>query len=412
MKNMLLKSTFLLVLISNVSLYGMEQGSVEEKGLEEKSAFEQLPNELKIAILQYLTHAKGRTENVRLINAANNIVQLREVSKTFRDFLDDEQSAGFIISELANRYSEGNKAKAAIALASPGAGKWLASYSNTDEGMGWIGLEALDAVRNNQIGIVNFLMTYIPGIVNLVSPLSDNTALHIAAVYGFFEIVQKILTSPYFDADLINHENNEQDTILIIAARNGNVKIVEKLLAVPGIGVNITDRTGATALIMAALNGHTDVVEKLLARPGIDINMHALDGITALHVAASNGHGEIVKKLLQHPDIDVNTTDSQGISPLMYASISGNTAIVDQLLKIPNLKINAQDSDGRTALMAASGHGNQKIMERLLMAGADVLMFDNDGENALLHAQKSNSPNKDAIIKILIEYVIKKLKLK
>jgi ankyrin repeat protein len=68
---------------------------------------------------------------------------------------------------------------------------------------------------------------------------------------------------------------------LIVAARNGHIKIVE-LLLLRGADVNVRDKEqGTTALIAAAQQGHKEIVE-LLLKNGADINARETSGKTAL----------------------------------------------------------------------------------------------------------------------------------
>ena len=116
-----------------------------------------------------------------------------------------------------------------------------------------------------------------------------------AATSGDFNKVSKILDSKAIKSD-VNAKDKNGDTALILAANNGKVEVVEKLLG-KGADVNLADKNGNTALIWAANNGKVEVVEKLLAK-GADVNLANKDGYTALMLAASNGKVEVVKLLL------------------------------------------------------------------------------------------------------------------
>ena len=59
----------------------------------------------------------------------------------------------------------------------------------------------------------------------------------------------------------------------------GNYAVVEKLL----VDVNIQNNDGDTALILAAREGHGIVVEKLLGAQGITVDKKNKHGSTALH---------------------------------------------------------------------------------------------------------------------------------
>jgi len=82
------------------------------------------------------------------------------------------------------------------------------------------------------------------------------------------------------------------------AASVGDVKLVERLLAVKGVKVNTTNFEGHTALYLAAYEGYEKIVNLLLAAKGIDVNCADIAGSTALSIAAYLGHEKIVEQLL------------------------------------------------------------------------------------------------------------------
>jgi len=86
-------------------------------------------------------------------------------------------------------------------------------------------------------------------------------------------------------------------TPLMIAAQEGETKIVKVLLAI-GSDINAKDNDGVTALMIAADEGHTEIVKALLAG-GADVNRKANDGRTALTLATSKDSKEIVQLLKQ-----------------------------------------------------------------------------------------------------------------
>jgi len=91
--------------------------------------------------------------------------------------------------------------------------------------------------------------------------------------------------------------SSKSDRQLILAASEGNLAQVRKLLAQ---GADVNSRlpdNGTTALIAAASNGHLSVVEELLA-VGANINAVDHDVGTALYWAAFNGNVDVMKFLL------------------------------------------------------------------------------------------------------------------
>ncbi|MDR1274815.1 MAG: ankyrin repeat domain-containing protein [Candidatus Accumulibacter sp.] len=93
----------------------------------------------------------------------------------------------------------------------------------------------------------------------------------------------------------LNSRNRFGETALTIAAFNGNIRDVKRLVEA-GAEVN---HYGWPPLVYAALNGHADLIEYLL-KSGAQIDAQAESGATALYAAARGGHLEAVKKLLDN----------------------------------------------------------------------------------------------------------------
>lgn len=76
-------------------------------------------------------------------------------------------------------------------------------------------------------------------------------------------------------------------TALTVASYKGDLKLVEFLLAQPGIKLDEIDHDGRTALIWAAENGYFEIVKRLIAA-GADLAIKNVNGETALVVAEKN----------------------------------------------------------------------------------------------------------------------------
>jgi ankyrin repeat protein len=189
------------------------------------------------------------------------------------------------------------------------------------------------------------------------------TALLIAAQNGNDRMVEALLGVNNID---VNTRDYEERTALILAVYKRRYTTVTTLLKSPTIDVNTRDKNGYTALIYASQMGDFLAVVILLMSSGIDINVGNNDGNTALALAAAMGHSDIVVVLLKSHNIDVNARNSEEYTVLMCAVLKGHSDIVAILLKSPNIDVNARNSNGYTALEIAVYKGYPNIVEALL----------------------------------------------
>lgn len=131
------------------------------------------------------------------------------------------------------------------------------------------------------------------------------------------ERVNTILNNPNID---VNIQNENGDSILMLAIRTGNDALVQRLLDA-GANPNTQSLSSNTALINAAnfgiahglgakYHGHPELVRALLAN-GADINLQDASGRTALDYARKNRQPEIVK-LLEEAAARKRKTEADG----------------------------------------------------------------------------------------------------
>ncbi|XP_698005.6 photoreceptor ankyrin repeat protein [Danio rerio] len=119
--------------------------------------------------------------------------------------------------------------------------------------------------------------------------------LMVAAYKGFLQIVYELHGCPHLN---INHQDNDGNTALMIAAQAGHVSICNYIMNYfPGADTEIRDNRGFTALIKAAIQGRNDVVAALIMH-GADVN--AVDsnrGKCARDWALKTGRFDTLKRL-------------------------------------------------------------------------------------------------------------------
>ena len=226
----------------------------------------------------------------------------------------------------------------------------------------------------------------------------------------------------------MSSRDEEEQTPLMIASREGHVAIVQLLLkdysvcvdevtTPPAVRNPAFDRlmknpivrktairsgfklNGTTALMLASQYGHASVVEILLAH-GADINLQST-GSTALLSASAFGQEDCVRLLLaKGADLSLGNTQT-GSTPLIMSSWNGHTNIVAILLEhgaTPN--VDKMTHSGNTSLHMALSLRRADTVELLLKHGADPNAINDQGYSALAFAvikDKVLLPNKERL---------------
>lgn len=115
---------------------------------------------------------------------------------------------------------------------------------------------------------------------------------------------------------------------LVLAAREGSLKVAELLLSQNTTKVELRTSQDENALMLAALGGYESLAKTLIAK-GADVNK---TGWTPLHYAATKGHIGIIKMLLDnHAYIDAESPNQS--TPLMMAAMYGTLEAVKLLVE-------------------------------------------------------------------------------
>jgi ankyrin repeat protein len=184
-----------------------------------------------------------------------------------------------------------------------------------------------------------------------------------AQVADFFRAVQtddartvRAMLGSVIDPGQLNPVGGEP--ALVLAAREGSMRVLDFLLGFPGIDTEAQAVNGNTALMMAAFKHNLPAVQVLLAK-GAAVNRV---GWTPLHYAAASGDDEIAQLLLRRgARVDaVSPLASGAYTPLMMAAREGHDATALLLIDAganPSLK----NSEGLTAVQLAERAGKSYV---------------------------------------------------
>ncbi|OQE15475.1 hypothetical protein PENSTE_c028G00702 [Penicillium steckii] len=195
-------------------------------------------------------------------------------------------------------------------------------------------------------------------------------------------------------------EKLEKPSLLHIAAWAGLEQYVKCLLQKGEINIESRDAGGNTALYWGAMSGSAKAVLALLdhrAEPDAEQN----EGLRALHVAARHNHADVVRHLLtagvspftpktrETPGRRCgNAPSSVGHTPFMYACTGGHTEAVAEFL--PFLK---DPNDFQRALSWAAKGGHSKTVRLLLQRSEVDVNSKHSGDTALFKACESGDRN-------------------
>ena len=100
-------------------------------------------------------------------------------------------------------------------------------------------------------------------------------------------------------------------TVLTVAAREGDLEAVQRLLGDARVDVSERDQNGWTPLLHASDNNHVHVAGLLVEEGGVDVlGERTLRGATALMLAVGNGHVEMTAYLLLRGGADIADIDN------------------------------------------------------------------------------------------------------
>jgi len=224
----------------------------------------------------------------------------------------------------------------------------------------------------------------------------DQTALMIASLHQYNDIVTTLLSRPDIDVNLVDSQNN---TALSIAVMLNFEDVATQLLNVNNIDIDYVDESNNNLLMISLKNESVNIATLLIEKYKymFDINHQNEFGETALIFACEHNLQRIVELMyitydnvnvnLRNYNIDVNIRNNSGISALIYACHLCFPYIVGLLLNFNGINVNIRNNDNITALMFAAAKGCHNAVVFLLKdEDIDPDIMDNNGKTASYYA--------------------------
>ncbi len=172
-----------------------------------------------------------------------------------------------------------------------------------------------------------------------------------------------------------------------IAVKKDDAAAIRQL-AQRGFDLNTRNAEGEHALYLAIRDEAPQVADFLLSQKQVDVEARTGKDESPLMIAAIKGRLELAKRLIARK-AEVNKT---GWTPLHYAaSHAGDDSVaMVRLLLEHHAYIDAESPNKTTPLMMAAHYGSPAVVKLLLEEGADPLLKNEQGLNAIDFARRAN----------------------
>jgi ankyrin repeat protein len=193
----------------------------------------------------------------------------------------------------------------------------------------------------------------------------------------------------------IDARDTEQQTPLIVAAKGGDLSVMNGLLEYKA-NPNAQDDDGWSAA-MHAVRSNEPKVFRLLGKHKANFNLLNKEGLTALAMAVFDNKANAAVAMLDNnadPDLAMGAAK---YNALMIAVKKGNLQMAQTLLQY-KANPNAKNAGGITPLMIAAFGNEDMIVSLLLKAGANPALKDDQGKTALMLAKENDAKKSIAML--------------
>ncbi|KAL0218782.1 hypothetical protein P9112_004435 [Eukaryota sp. TZLM1-RC] len=233
--------------------------------------------------------------------------------------------------------------------------------------------------------------------------------LHFCAEFGFYTAAKKLLdvgASPLSQSD-------EGALPLHLAARRGNVKIVELLLQAAPSSVNHQDSRGESSLFLLTQRWSKETGPRsafkclyyaacalLLLKANAQIDLRNFkDQMNVIHLASQSGRSDIVSFYLNRtPKSEllnlVNSTDREGDTPLILNCYKAQSIQLARLLIKKGADVEARNVRQQTALdvISTSASRRAKQVRCILEAGSSLSSLNDSDQLSPPYSPNVSSP--------------------
>jgi ankyrin repeat protein len=218
--------------------------------------------------------------------------------------------------------------------------------------------------------------------------------MHIAAASGHPAIVREF-TRIVPPERLLARDNNE-NSLLHLAARSGNVELVRWLLEL-AVDVRAVNEFGLLPVHVAASVGRLEIVKELIGVAPDTLSALDNEENSLLHFAVESSNAELVGWLIERDPDMLDTRNVSAETPLLKGLRwpLKSRPVLEVLIKA-GVDVDAEDSSGNTSLhlavmflgMTSFTSSSAQCVEALIQGGANIYAKNNKG-NTPLHLTAS-----------------------
>jgi hypothetical protein len=191
---------------------------------------------------------------------------------------------------------------------------------------------------------------------------------------GDLEHVEEVIAEGDDLNEFVFQTPSDEFTLLGLAALNGHVQAVKKLLTIGYVEVDLPSKfRGFSPLFIACREGRVEIATALINH-GADVLINTNDKETCLHIATARGHSEVVALLIENgATSDEKQQKWMGLSPIAVVKaleIAGyNRDGVKNVLRAYESEFQGKILDKRGGKCVVSWPGIYAKLWDLLVAG-------------------------------------------
>ncbi|KAI3455467.1 hypothetical protein Pfo_012130 [Paulownia fortunei] len=230
------------------------------------------------------------------------------------------------------------------------------------------------ACRRGHDKILMMLLETDPWVASKLN-CQDQSALYLACCYGHLKAASIFLNQPW----LQELDDGDNATFLHVAASEGHIAIVRKILEThPNSGQKL-DKNGYSPLHHACSRGHPEISAMLLRRYPEQAFQFNRTGYAPVHLAAINGSSKVLKELLSSAPTSFELLSRKG-ETVFHLTVKFDR--LDAFLYLAQVFENRSlfyqpDKNGDTCLHLAIAGGHHKIAEYIIKEGGEQINYQN-----------------------------------